>query len=414
MWSIVSSCMLTLFACVYSAIHPNSPGPKDSRFRILVQRLGIMITALLAPELIVTWAMRQWLSAREITRQFETSYSNDLQPWREPDNTPRGFLVVLRECAQSVPMFLWHFPGALAKSVKAYFSEQSEDYTWTQTHSFFLLMGGFILYDADGNVGDYHTLQPDEVLWLIRGGYIVAPTLTANQINDQSKGNFISKGLIILQLEAGTLAFAVLNFLTYAVWWNKPLDVQCVHPVRWTQNSAQTGLNLVEHFIDDSPKRNAFAALKIVNPIFYPLLELISYRDIPTSRTLRVPTFDGCIRLKNSEKTALRFAGLLMATIFGGIHCMAWSFTFPTFVEKVLWRTSAVAIFFIPCLSLLTFLRLQARDTPVRVDIRIYVFYAMLYFAARAILLVLMFTTLRNLHADAYTALLWMSLVPHL
>jgi hypothetical protein len=109
-------------------------------------------------------------------------------------------------------------------------------------------MGGFMLY-VDGKPN--HTLQPDEVLKLIREGCIDAPTLTANQIHDKSKGNAISKGLIMLQvawfimqlltraiyhlettqLEAGTLAFAVLNFLIYAVWWNKPLNVQCPHPV---------------------------------------------------------------------------------------------------------------------------------------------------------------------------------------
>jgi hypothetical protein len=111
-------------------------------------------------------------------------------------------------------------------------------------------MGGFMLYV---NGEPHHTLQPDEVLELIRDGHIDAPTLTANQIHDKSKGNAISKGLVMLQvawfimqlitrvifhlettqLEVGTLAFAVLNFLTYAVWWNKPLNVQCPHPVYW-------------------------------------------------------------------------------------------------------------------------------------------------------------------------------------
>ena len=104
-------------------------------------------------------------------------------------------------------------------------------------------MGGFVLY-VDGE--PYHTLSPDQLLDLIHSGSIDVPILTAEQICDKSKGNAISKGLIILQvtwfimqlisraiyhlettqLELGTLAFAVLNFITYAAWWNKPLDVQ--------------------------------------------------------------------------------------------------------------------------------------------------------------------------------------------
>ncbi|KAG2117464.1 hypothetical protein DEU56DRAFT_919069 [Suillus clintonianus] len=208
MWNIVSSCVLTLFACNYSAIHPNIPSPKDSTVRILRRRLGIMIMALIAPELIVTsWAMRQWISARYVTKQFkESGYFNVPQPQKQYES---------HELAE-VP------------------AEQLEDYAWTQGHSFFVLMGGLMLY-VDGE--PYHTLQSDQVLTLIREECIDAPSITAKQISDRSKGNVISKGLIMLQaawfvlqlisraiyhlettmLEAGTLAFAVLNFLTYAL-----------------------------------------------------------------------------------------------------------------------------------------------------------------------------------------------------
>ncbi|KAG2089993.1 uncharacterized protein F5147DRAFT_755527 [Suillus discolor] len=202
MWTIISSSVFTLFACIYSAIHPNIPSPEDSPLRVLLRRHGIMIMALIAPELIVTWAMRQWFSARRVTRQFEKS----------------GYTNIRLE---------------------------SEDYTWTQTHSFFVLMGGFMLY-VDGK--PCLTLRPDYILKLIHEG-----------IQDKSKGNAISKGLVVFQvawfvmqlitraiyhlettqLEVGTLAFAVLNFLTYAVWWDKPLNVQCPHPVYWKSTESR-------------------------------------------------------------------------------------------------------------------------------------------------------------------------------
>jgi len=73
LWTIVSSSVLTLFACIYSAIHPNIPSPHDSPYYIIRRRLGVIIMALIAPELIVTWAMRQWISARCVTRQFKES-----------------------------------------------------------------------------------------------------------------------------------------------------------------------------------------------------------------------------------------------------------------------------------------------------------------------------------------------------
>ncbi|TFK70479.1 hypothetical protein BDN72DRAFT_722282, partial [Pluteus cervinus] len=63
-----------------------------------------------------------------------------------------------------------------------------------------------------------------------------------NQVQDRSKGDFLSKGLVTLQtswftleciarfqrhlpiteLEVVTLAFAVLNIITYGFWWDKP------------------------------------------------------------------------------------------------------------------------------------------------------------------------------------------------
>jgi hypothetical protein len=117
-------------------------------------------------------------------------------------------------------------------------------------------MGGFMLY-VDGQ--PCVTLRHEYILKLTRAGCIEVPILTAEQINDRSKGTALSKGLIILQvawfimqlitraiyhletteLEVGTLAFAVLNFLTYAVWWNKPLNVRRPHPVHWKSTESR-------------------------------------------------------------------------------------------------------------------------------------------------------------------------------
>src|SRR5258708_1907765 len=72
-WSIVSSSALTLLACIYSAIHPNIPSPKYGPLRILWRRIGMMIMALIVPELIATWAIRQRLCARSLTKRFKDS-----------------------------------------------------------------------------------------------------------------------------------------------------------------------------------------------------------------------------------------------------------------------------------------------------------------------------------------------------
>ncbi|KAG2048139.1 hypothetical protein BDR06DRAFT_963097 [Suillus hirtellus] len=56
-------------------------------------------------------------------------------------------------------------------------------------------MSGFVLY-VDGE--PYLTLLPNDILELSRKRCVDFPILTANQIYGRSKGNAISKGLVIL------------------------------------------------------------------------------------------------------------------------------------------------------------------------------------------------------------------------
>ena len=61
--NIIWSCLSTIFVCLWVVVHPNIPGPSDSMF---VTRLKIMGCMLIAPELVIVWAGRQWLAARHI------------------------------------------------------------------------------------------------------------------------------------------------------------------------------------------------------------------------------------------------------------------------------------------------------------------------------------------------------------
>jgi len=71
LWNIVWSSLITVFACIWLSIHPNIPLPEDSWGRKGVRRVWTMILALLAPELIVGWAARQRLIARDIAKDNE-------------------------------------------------------------------------------------------------------------------------------------------------------------------------------------------------------------------------------------------------------------------------------------------------------------------------------------------------------
>jgi len=100
-----------------------------------------------------------------------------------------------------------------------------------------------MLFDGDDAVC---TLEPEALEYLRGSGEIDFPRITEKEIQDRSKGDALSKGLVVIQtgwfllqciarkverlpiteLEVATLAFATLNFATYALWWHKPLNVQ--------------------------------------------------------------------------------------------------------------------------------------------------------------------------------------------
>ncbi|KAJ8596181.1 hypothetical protein M405DRAFT_782083 [Rhizopogon salebrosus TDB-379] len=404
-----------------------------------------MIMALTFPELIAVWAMRQRLCARRITTRFkaselfcvrypqeqsEISSSSGIENAEVPseqhelkDHEDTRALVAHvtgYEDSQS-------WAGQCKKWLMSFFCQESEDYAWTQTHSIFVLMGGFMLYVDDE---PYHTLSFDNFLKMSQSGHIDVPKLTANQIRDKSKGDMISKGLAILQiawfvlqlisrkiyhlettqLEAGTLAFAVLSFITYAMWWNKPLNVQCPHPVYWKL----TGSKPEDSYFDDVYPGLMFEFPQILHTILDPLSELLGVKLKGDTAKYRVPTFDASNEVEELDKIILLPAGLIMITVFGGIHCIAWSFAFPTYREQVVWRMSTVTIIFAPWLGLFASIAAGV-FVPLRgpLAVVIGIILGFMYSAGRGLLLILMAATLRNLPPGAYEAVSWTSLVPH-
>lgn len=87
---LVQSCLVTILACVWFAVHRNIPEPKVDRPRsgsalrraflfawhkVLDQRqaANVFVVALLVPEWVLAWALRQWLVARALAAQLENA-----------------------------------------------------------------------------------------------------------------------------------------------------------------------------------------------------------------------------------------------------------------------------------------------------------------------------------------------------
>ena len=69
-WNIVWSCLVTIFSCTWVAVHPNVPCPKKQNplLSFAEHRLPLFICALLVPEYVLAWSIRQFFRAREIAR----------------------------------------------------------------------------------------------------------------------------------------------------------------------------------------------------------------------------------------------------------------------------------------------------------------------------------------------------------
>jgi len=183
-----------------------------------------MFWAIITPELIIFWAMRQWYGAQKMKKEFESALS---------------YCYI---CSKN--------HGDLR--IMSYFSvgdqfnrgASPDHFKWTSTHGFFLQMGGFVLRE---NGGANSVLTWDTLMGHYRQGQVNLSVVTEARINDHSKADGFAKGLALLQtcwfiiqcvarfsdsrltlteLELVTAALAILGLVMYFLWWNKPFNAE--------------------------------------------------------------------------------------------------------------------------------------------------------------------------------------------
>jgi len=333
-------------------------------------------------------------------------------------------------------------------------------------------MGGFALHDADKSflrVLDESTLeelaQTEEIDW---------PTITAKEIQDRSKADIFSKGIVLLQttwfivqcvsrfatklavteVEVVTFAFAVLNAITYWLWWDKPSDVRCAVRVylKSAEESSNRTISEARKQRDTSrsntpmrPATNEDGFLKSfrssferrrnkqglmalvldtllltpINTVFGPLLDMgQDETPIPDDDITRVPTFYS----PPADASILVMIGV--AALFGAIHFISWPSTFPTAAERWLWRVSTILITAGPFLMVFSTaigetVDEDETDTILMRILSISAFsmvgtLMVVYIISRIILLILPLVLLRNLPPKAHLELKWSEFFPHI
>ncbi|KAF2466898.1 uncharacterized protein BDR25DRAFT_235669, partial [Lindgomyces ingoldianus] len=192
-WSILSSCIVTMLLCVWTAMYLNLPeytGTTAQRLR----KVGWLILGLLAPEMV------------------EESERLGLTPTQE----------TIRH------------------------------HKWTNTHSLYAIMGGFA-FSTENLEQNFLRGSPARQTITISGLTLLAncnpnsiPDLSEEEIVDKSKADGLKKLILCIQaggflistifrmatgytislLELNTFAHCVCALMVYGFWWSKPLDVQ--------------------------------------------------------------------------------------------------------------------------------------------------------------------------------------------
>ncbi|KAI0059873.1 hypothetical protein BV25DRAFT_1918231 [Artomyces pyxidatus] len=443
-YTIIWSSLVTILACVWTAVHRNVPEPEragESRIWRIAGRVWeaakIMMVTVLVPEWVLALAVRQLLNARAVKQELEWARSGREQKiprWmrfelrdrletarrraaRESSGEERG---IQEEKAAMRPAAIDGLEGEstavqLAFDMAAINKQNGRLNTdWTTRHGFSVIMGGFHYY-MDGQ--PQCPMTREDVVVLVHSGDLVPPS--DEEIRNWSQNDVLSKtvaivqtlwfvvqaiarrmeGLPIMQLEVVTLAYTTITVAMYVAWWDKPQNVG--GPVRVA--------------VRKLPVAGLAEESTWYQRIYY-VIGGLQDELVDLRKERRVPTFYSGGGRNAGPADVIAF---IAAIVFGAVHCAAWNYAFPSDVEKLIWRVSSFAIVALPTVMLVPVLILVRWywEMPYFVHGVLFPFMftlsAPLYITARLLLLALSFSTLRSLPPDAYRAVEWTLRIPH-
>ncbi|KAF8649493.1 hypothetical protein AX16_005762 [Volvariella volvacea WC 439] len=425
-FDILYGCLGVIFLCTYLSIHHNIPDQNDTWAKRVLVKIRTTIYAMLAPELVIMWALRQRITAEEIVN-----------------------------------------------------SEFGRRHKWTRAHAFFLQMGGLV---RRNDKGEYELVVRDWYSEKLRTNlgtdFVQLPVIRKKEIEDRSKGDVLSKtlgvlqiswfvaqciarrveGLVLTELELVTLGFAVLNVVTYALWWDKPLNVgypiyfnqegkrldgpeeqeeEAWYEALWKVMTGKWGGDIDSHKEEEPisssgvrqnvEQSNVMEMVwekgikKPLTAIFGPFLEMTNMQWTIYNRPTSVHPFYAS-EIHYTEHSLSYLCASVVGTVFGGIHLTGWNFPFLTVTELWLWRASSLVITAIPAfIALLWPTKVWWWDAnsdhrPIARTLWILITYigTPLYIAARISILFLALFSLRDLPELAYKGVKWSNFIPHL
>ncbi|KAH9477833.1 hypothetical protein JR316_0010065 [Psilocybe cubensis] len=369
---IIRSFFAMTFLCAAVSVKPNMGDAGERQWRHIFRQVKLAFWAAIVPELILLWALKQYVGARSLQQEFSRQ-------------------------------------------------------RWTMAHGHFMQMGGFTLYGTDHKpIGVLSSVQFRK---LLLSGQIHFPEITEDDIWDRSKNNTPIKlfslcqmtwfmvqifergrrGLLMTPFDILGLSSVVASALLFRLWWDKPLNVRCSVPV---------------HLLDenDSDHADYMPKLKKINTAALPFSKEKLIREFGTKLEpgcMRVPTYyfvnTADARGLDDIFPRVRLPLSCIATaLLGIIYCSSVFFNileFPTWIEDMLWKgcmmvvVTAICVLLVEMSGIYTYHNLRKSILARR--------FLKSYLVARSLMLVLAFLSLRSLPVRALTTVKWVSNIPH-
>ena len=188
-----------------------------------------------------------------------------------------------------------------------------------------------------------------------------------------------SRSLHISQLEISTVAFAICTILAYGSWLDKPQNPVLTVPLHCQR-------------MPTSAESIGFAGLTAHK------------RHLLRVSSLEATPKEGINRLWGTANSFVDFwsLGAIGAVVFGSIHFLAWNSSFPTLIEKYMWRVACIMLVVIPLSGTSFSLFLTSEGFPPHViDVLVTVF-VILYTIARLFVWVEIVRSLRHLEPEVF------------
>ncbi|CAG7853490.1 SubName: Full=Uncharacterized protein {ECO:0000313/EMBL:CCA76217.1} [Serendipita indica DSM 11827] len=354
----------------------------------------------------------------------------------------------------------------LAKSIRKLQDEKTEV---TRQHGFFILMGGFHLFERDptlptNEMGErnsemarllpnksgieaevawsttganrveafgkpIHPLDEFDVCRLIEVGKLVLPTPA--ELDDKCKSDGLAKFLVIAQtlwfisqciarkaselplteLEVITLGYTLLTVAMYIAWWDKPYRVK--FPIRVYQ-ALPPRTNEQEELKTDMEIADFWGlAFAYVTGTQGELTDLRSMKRIPMFHSGYISD------LWTFSDTSGMLTTIIVGMVFGTVHFLAWSSPMPSHHMQFLWRFATIVMTAAPPAAIVVLVFAQLIRNVLSKTMGDLIWYSLfllplLYLAGRGITIVLALVTLATLPLEAYRDVEWSDFFPHI